>query len=113
MTIGRSRLPAAAIVLRGEPQSRHEIVVGAHPKRPVAVVGVLCDPDLVIEELLAQSLSLGGPGQMQQSRLEESLHPGDEPRLAQFDLTALHLTSVAMVEEHGLQLRQVSYVGGS
>src|SRR5215217_6848675 len=99
MTIGRSRLPAAAIVLRGESQSRYE------------VVGVLCDPDLVIEELLGQNLGLGGSGQMQQSRLEECLHPGDEPRLAQFDLASLHFTPVAVGEVDGHQLRQIPYAG--
>src|SRR5215210_8160775 len=56
ISIGPSRLPTAAIFLRGQSQSRHEIVVGANPKRPVAVVGVLCDPDLVIKELLATGL---------------------------------------------------------
>src|SRR5215208_81397 len=111
--IGRSRLPAAAIFLRGETQSRHEVVVGSHPKRPIAVVCVLCDPDLVIEELLAQSLGLGCPGQMKQSRLEERLHPRDEPRFAQFDLAALHFTPVAVGEVDGHQLRYVPYAGGS
>src|SRR5215210_2662644 len=113
ISIGPSRLPTAAIFLRGEPQSRHEVVVGANPKRPVAVVGVLCDPDLVIEELLTQSLGLGGPGQMQQPRLEERLHPVDERRFAQLDLPTLHFTPFAIGEVYGHQRRQIPYTSGS
>ena len=60
-------------VLRGQAEGGDEVVVGADLEGAVAVVGILADADLVVEELPGQNLRLRCPRQVEVARLEQCL----------------------------------------
>src|SRR4029077_2445625 len=72
-----------------KPKAVTRSVVGADPEGPVAVVGVLGDADLVVEELAGESLGFGGPREVKPPVLEEHLETGDQPGLAELDHASL------------------------
>ena len=53
------------------------------PKGPIAIVGVLVDPNLVVKQLFGQDRRLRGSRQVDLSGLEQDLEARDEIGLAE------------------------------
>ena len=61
-----------------QPQSRHEIVLGAHGERAGALVVVGPHLDLVVQEVSCQRLGFRCLGQVQTAQLKERLETHDQ-----------------------------------
>lgn len=96
-----------SVVLNRQPEGRYQVVMGPHRERPVPVVGIRRQADLVAHQLLGQGLRLGSPGQVEPVGLEEELEAGDEVGLAEANLLPVGVAAVAVGEVDGHHLDRV------